>query len=151
LVQIVKRSANLLGVQIDNPSASELAKRARGTPRIVNNLLRWVRDFSQMRFQGQLNHEIMKKALETLEIDELGLDAMDQKILFLLIHHYEGGPVGLNTLATALGENPQTLEEVYEPYLILQGLIKRTPRGREITALGLEHLNRSRRENSVGV
>ncbi len=142
LQSIIKRSASILKTQISPEAALEIAKRARGTPRVANNLFRWVRDFVQIKGQGEVNLELAKKAAEMLAIDDIGLDEMDKKILFIMMDHYNGGPVGLNTLAVALGEAPTTLEEVYEPFLIKQGLLKRTPRGREVTAKAYQHLKR---------
>lgn len=142
LRQIVSRSSRLLNQKIEDDASLEIAKRSRGTPRIANNLLRWVRDYAQTRKQKSIDPLLAKKALELLAIDDLGLDEMDKKILTVIIDHHEGGPVGLNNLAAAVGEEPHTIEEVYEPFLILQGLIKRGPRGREATQLAYEHLGR---------
>lgn len=142
LSQIISRSSQLLGQTIEPSASLEIAKRARGTPRIANNLLRWVRDCAQIQKQKSIGAPLAKKALEMLAIDDLGLDEMDKKILTVIIDHHEGGPVGLNNLAAAVGEEPHTVEEVYEPFLILQGMIKRTPRGREATQLAYEHLGR---------
>lgn len=142
LARVVERTARILNLEMDPHSAFEIAKRARGTPRIANNLLRWVRDYSQMRTGSQLNCEIVGDALNMLAIDACGLDEIDKKILEVIIDHYAGGPVGLNTLAVAVGEEPHTLEEVHEPYLILQGFIKRTPRGREATIRAYRHLGK---------
>lgn len=144
LQAILSRSARILKLDIDAAGLLEIAKRARGTPRIANNLLRWVRDFAQMRTQNRIDREVVKKALEMLAIDEKGLDEMDKKLLTVIIDHYGGGPVGLNTLAVAIGEEGHTIEEVYEPFLILQGFLKRTIRGREATALAYEHLDKQR-------
>lgn len=143
LEHIVLRTSRILNFSLDEGGAQELAKRARGTPRIVNNLLRWVRDYAQMRAGGRGNREVVQKALEMLSIDEYGLDEMDRKLLSVMIDHYKGGPVGLNTLAVAVGEEGTTLEEVHEPYLILQGLLQRTPRGRQVTARAYQLLGRS--------
>lgn len=140
LETILLRSSRILGMVLDAVCAAEVAKRARGTPRIANNLLRWVRDYAQMRTGGKVDLEVVDNALKMLAVDELGLDEMDKRLLGVIIHHYEGGPVGLNTLAVALGEEAHTLEEVYEPYLIQQGFLKRTSRGREATALAYQHL-----------
>lgn len=143
LKKILTRSAHLLRLDIDDEGLKEIATRSRGTPRITNHLLRWVRDYAQMRASHKtINRDIVIHALEMLAIDERGLEEMDKKILTILIDHYGGGPVGLNTLSLASGEEPQTLEEVYEPFLILQGFIKRTPRGRVATALAYEHLGK---------
>lgn len=142
LEKILQRSAQILGVSLLKEGALAIASRARGTPRIANNLLRWVRDFSQIKGYPKVNQDTAERALDMLEIDHRGLDEMDKKILKIIIDHYEGGPVGINTLAVALSEEAHTLEEVYEPYLIMQGFIKRTPRGREATRLSYEHLGR---------
>lgn len=142
LVKILVRSSHILNVKVDEVAAMEIAKRARGTPRIANNLLRWVRDYAQMRSGGHIDRDVVDKALSMLSIDELGLDEMDKRILQVMIDHHEGGPVGLNTIAVAVGEEPSTVEEVYEPYLIMQGFLKRTPRGRQVTALAYRHLGK---------
>lgn len=142
LNQIISRSASLLNLSLSGDASYEIAKRARGTPRVANNLLRWVRDFASTQKKKTVDALLTKKALEMLAIDELGLDEMDKKILTLIIDHYDGGPVGLNNLAAATGEEAHTLEEVYEPFLIMQGFIKRTPRGREATALAYKHIGR---------
>jgi len=144
LCKIVDRTASLLQVQLAPGAGFEIAKRSRGTPRIANNLLRWVRDFAQIQKLKAIDSALAMKALEMLAIDEKGLDEMDKKILFVMIDHHNGGPVGLNNLAAAVGEEAHTLEEVYEPYLILQGFIKRTPRGREATPLAYEHIGRKK-------
>ena len=141
---IVRRSARLLSVPITDDAAREIALRSRGTPRIANALLRRVRDFAQVKGSGKIDTEIARFALEALNIDKYGLDEIDNKILTTIIDKFKGGPVGLTTIATALGEDPRTLEEVYEPYLIKEGFIKRTPRGREVTDLAYQHLGRSR-------
>lgn len=140
LQQVVERSSRILNVELDDESALEIARRARGTPRIANNLLRWVRDYAQMRAGNRVNRDVANAALNMLAIDEKGLDEMDAKMLRVMIDHYDGGPVGLNTIAASIGEEPSTIEEVYEPYLIMQGLLKRTPRGREVTSLGYQHM-----------
>lgn len=140
LESILLRTGRILNLKIDAKSARAIACRSRGTPRIANNLLRWVRDFAQMRSGNQINEEVVHKALEMLEIDEKGLDEMDKKILEVMVDHYGGGPVGVSTISVAVGEEAQTIEELYEPYLIKLGFIKRTPRGREVTALGEEHV-----------
>lgn len=144
LKKIIMRSAQILKVKISEKAALQIAKRSRGTPRIANNLFRWVRDVAQIKGGGEINEAIVTQATEMLAIDPVGLDEMDKKILFIIIDHYNGGPVGLNTLAVALGEEASTLEEVYEPYLIMKGFIKRTPRGREVTALAYAHLNKEK-------
>ena len=141
---IVRRSARLLSVPITADAAREIALRSRGAPRIANALLRRVRDFAQVKGSGKIDTEIARFALEALNIDKYGLDEIDNKILTTIIDKFKGGPVGLTTIATALGEDPGTLEEVYEPYLIKEGFIKRTPRGREVTDLAYQHLGRSR-------
>jgi Holliday junction DNA helicase RuvB len=133
LQHIVLRSARLLSVEIEERGASEVARRSRGTPRIANNLLRRVRDYAQVRHEGRITAEIADKALAMLEIDENGLDEMDKRILEAVIAKFGGGPVGINSLAVAVGEEPDTLEEVYEPYLIMEGYLKRTPQGRVAT------------------
>jgi len=133
LEQIVKRSARLLTVEIDDKGCREIARRSRGTPRIANNLLRRVRDYAQVKHAGPISAEIADKALAMLEIDENGLDEMDKRILETIIVKFGGGPVGISSLAVAVGEEPDTLEEVYEPYLIMEGYLKRTPQGRVAT------------------
>ena len=142
LTRIIHRSADILGVGCDTDAAKEIAGRSRGTPRIANALLRRVRDFAQVKGSGRVDREIACYALEALHIDRYGLDLIDNKILNLLIDKFNGGPVGLTTIATALGEDPGTLEEVYEPFLIQEGFLKRTPRGREVTQLEYEHLGK---------
>lgn len=137
---IVERSASLLGVAISEEAAMEVALRSRGTPRIANALLRRVRDFAQVKGSGDIDLPIARYALEALNIDRYGLDEIDNKLLRTIITKFKGGPVGLSTIATALGEDPGTIEEVYEPYLIKEGFIKRTPRGREVTDLAYSHL-----------
>ncbi len=141
---IVQRSAKLLNITCTADAADEIALRSRGTPRIANALLRRVRDFAQVKGTGKIDTEIARYALEALNIDKYGLDEIDNKILTTIIDKFKGGPVGLSTIATALGEDPGTLEEVYEPYLIKEGFIKRTPRGREVTDLAYIHLHRSK-------
>ena len=143
LSAIVARSAGLLGVQIDSHAAAEIARRSRGTPRIANALLRRVRDFAQVKGDGTVDLDIAQYALEALNIDTFGLDEIDNKLLTTIIDKFKGGPVGLNTIATAMGEDAGTIEDVYEPYLIKEGFIKRTPRGREVTELAYRHLHRS--------
>lgn len=149
LEKILTRSSGILKLPIDAAGVSEIAKRARGTPRVANNLLRWVRDFSQMRAAGKVNQEVVDQALKMLAIDARGLDEMDKKLLTVLIDHYNGGPVGINTLAIALGEEGHTIEEVYEPFLILQGFIKRTPRGRMATDLAYLHMGKSQLQKEI--
>lgn len=138
---IVKRSAKILEVTITDDAAMEIAQRARGTPRIANRLLRRVRDFAQVKGKGNIDMEICEYALEKLEVDKRGLDEMDKRILLTIIEKFGGGPVGVNNLAMAVGEDSQTIEEVFEPFLILEGFIQRTPRGREVTPLAYEHFN----------
>lgn len=140
LEQILSRTGRLLQFTLGKEESFEIAKRARGTPRIANNLLRWVRDFAQMRSGNRVDKTVVIQALALLNIDEIGLDEMDKKILNVMIEQFSGGPVGLNTIAVAVGEEGHTIEEVYEPYLIMMGFIKRTPRGREITAQGYQHM-----------
>ena len=140
LSRIVKRSAAILGISIDDDAATELALRSRGTPRIANALLRRVRDFAMVKGEGHIDLEITRMALGALNIDSRGLDEMDNKILSTIIAKFGGGPVGLNTIATAVSEEAGTLEEVYEPFLIKEGFLKRTPRGREVTELAYKHL-----------
>lgn len=130
LSSIVSRSAGLIGVEIDIEAAMEIARRARGTPRIANNLLRWVRDYAQVRTEGRMDASVAAQALAMLEIDQEGFDEMDKRILESIIGLFDGGPVGLNSLAVAIGEEPGTIEEVHEPFLIMQGFLKRTPQGR---------------------
>ncbi len=142
LQKIIERSGKLLGIELTSEASLEIAKRSRGTPRIANNLLRWVRDVSQIQKQKNVDLLLAYNALKMLAIDERGLDEMDKKILSVIIDHHEGGPVGLNNLAAACGEESHTIEEVYEPFLILQGMIRRTPRGREATVAAYEHLGR---------
>ncbi len=140
LARIVHRSAGILGVAIDSDAAVEIARRARGTPRVANRLLRRVRDFAQIKADGVVTLPVTREALRLMEVDERGLDEMDRRLLDALIRKYQGGPVGLNTLAVVVGEEPGTLEDVYEPFLIQEGFIKRTTRGREATPLAYEHL-----------
>jgi Holliday junction DNA helicase RuvB len=142
LKNIIKRSAKILNIEIEDNAAQEIALRSRGTPRIANALLRRVRDFAQVLGNGYIDIEIAKEALNALKIDSRGLDEMDNKILLTIIEKFHGGPVGLNTIATAVGEDAGTIEEVYEPFLIKEGFIKRTPRGREVTDLAYKHLNK---------
>ena len=144
LGHILARSAGLLGVPADNDALGEIARRSRGTPRVANALLRRVRDFAQVQGDGRITLDIARYALEALNIDKYGLDEIDNKILCTIIDKFKGGPVGLGTIATALGEDAGTVEEVYEPFLIMEGFIKRTPRGREVTDLAYRHLGKSR-------
>ncbi len=140
LMEIVKRSAKILNIKIDDNAAHEIAKRGRGTPRIVNRLLKRVRDFADYEGKEKIDIDITKFALEKLEVDELGLNEMDKKILFCIYEKFGGGPVGLKTLSSAVGEDTGTIEEVYEPFLLREGLIERTARGRKITKKAIEHL-----------
>ena len=140
LTGIVKRSASILSIDIDDDAAQEVALRSRGTPRIANSLLRRVRDFAMVKGDGVIDLPITRTALKALDIDSRGLDQMDNKILSTFIHKFGGGPVGINTIATAVSEDAGTIEEVYEPFLIKEGFLKRTPRGREVTALAYSHL-----------
>ncbi len=142
LVTIIERSSAILNVKIEKNAAIEIAQRSRGTPRIVNALLRRVRDFAQVKGNGSINLGIAQYALEAMNIDEKGLDDMDNKILNVIIDKFNGGPVGLNTIGTAIGEDPGTIEDVYEPFLIKEGFINRTPRGREVTDLAYKHLGK---------
>ena len=144
LSNIIKRSASILKIEIDESAAIEIAMRSRGTPRIANNLLRRVRDFAQVKGSGRIDLEITKYALNSLNIDKRGLDAIDNKILSTIIEKFKGGPVGASTIATAISEDQGTFEEVYEPFLIKEGFIRRTPRGREATDLAYTHLGFSR-------
>ena len=142
LKRIINRSARLLKVAIDSDAAIEIARRSRGTPRIANGLLRRVRDFAQVKGNGTITTDIAQLALSALNIDQYGLDETDNKILLTIIEKFGGGPVGLSTIATAIGEDTGTVEEVYEPFLIMEGFVKRTPRGRMATKLAYEHLGR---------
>ena len=150
LSDIIMRSAGILEISCTKDGALELAKRSRGTPRVANRLLKRVRDFAQVMGNGTVNHEIVDTALERLDIDTLGLDAIDRRMLTTIIRNYGGGPVGLETLAAALGEEPVTLEDVYEPYLMQLGFLSRTPRGRCVTDLAYEHLHLSRGRSGDG-
>lgn len=143
LQKIILRSSRLLGVSCEPTAAAEIARRSRGTPRIANSLLRRVRDFAQVKGNGSINIDIARVALEALNIDKYGLDEIDNKILLGLIDKFKGGPVGIGTIATVIGEDAGTVEEVYEPFLIMEGFIKRTPRGREVTELAYKHLGRT--------
>jgi holliday junction DNA helicase RuvB len=147
LTNIIKRSSKILNVPINQKAAGEIASRSRGTPRIANALLRRVRDFAQVKGNGSIDIEIAVYSLDQLNIDKKGLDEMDNKILLTIIEKFKGGPVGVGTIATAVGEDPGTIEEVYEPFLIKEGFIKRTPRGREVTDLAYTHLNKTNFSN----
>lgn len=144
LGRIIMMSAKALGVEIDPEGAMELARRSRGTPRLANRLLKRVRDFAQVKFDGRVTKEATDFALDLLEVDKLGLDVVDQRLLMLMMDKFDGGPVGLDTLAAAIGEDATTIEDVYEPYLIQNGLIIRTPRGRMVTDLAYTHFHKSR-------
>lgn len=150
ITEIIERSAKLLHVPIDHRASSEIAGRSRGTPRIANALLRRVRDFAQVKGSGKIDLPIAEYALEALNIDKHGLDEVDNKILNTIIDKFQGGPVGLTTIATALSEDPGTLEEVYEPFLIKEGFLKRTPRGREVTELAYKHLGKVKMNGEMG-
>ena len=140
LQTIILRSADVLGVEIDKRGAAEIAKRSRGTPRLANRLLKRVRDFAQVKYDGRITYEVAVFALDLLEVDQYGLDKIDRRILKTLIVNFQGGPVGLETLAAAIGEDAGTLEDVYEPYLLQNGFLNRTPRGRTASALAYKHL-----------
>ena len=142
LQKIIKRSAAIMRVPIDDDAAIEIARRSRGTPRIANALLRRVRDFAQVKGNGRIDRDIARLSLSALNIDQYGLDEIDNKILLTIIDKFRGGPVGVSTIATAIGEDTGTVEEVYEPYLIMEGFIKRTQRGRMVTPLAYQHLGR---------
>ena len=148
LQQIVRRSARILDVPIENDAAEELARRCRGTPRIANRLLRRVHDYAQVRADGRITRAVAQTALNLLEVDRYGLDDLDQKIMLTILEKYRGGPVGLNTIAASIGEEADTLEEVYEPYLIQLGFLNRTPRGRVATEIAYDYFNVQRRRDS---
>ena len=148
---IVQRSSSILNIKIDENASIEIAKRSRGTPRIANRLLRRTRDFADFENKKVIDVEVAKKALTALEVDEYGLDEMDKEIILAIIEKYKGGPVGLSTLAVAVNEDPGTIEEVYEPFLIQQGFIQRTPRGREVTDLAYKRFGKSRSGISSGL
>jgi Holliday junction DNA helicase RuvB len=145
LAQIIKRSSGILKVPITNNASIEIARRSRGTPRIANGLLRRVRDFAQIKGNGKIDVDIVKYSLDALNVDEYGLDEMDHKILVTIIDKFKGGPVGLTTISTAVGEDSGTIEEVYEPFLIQEGYLMRTPRGREVTTQAYKHMGRIRK------
>lgn len=147
LTEIVRRSARLLGVAISESACEEIAKRARGTPRVVNRLLRRARDFAEVRWDGEISLDAAKDTLDNLKVDHHGLEQMDRRLLRAIIEHYDGGPVGLDTLSASLGEPRDTIEDVIEPYLIQQGFLKRTPRGREATPRAYDHLKLLKSEN----
>jgi holliday junction DNA helicase RuvB len=144
LATIVRRSAGILGVEIADEAADEVARRARGTPRVANRILRRIRDVAEVRHSGAVTIEVAREALDLLEVDEAGLERIDRELLAAIAHKFGGGPVGLSTLAVSLGEEPDTIEDVYEPYLLQLGFLQRTPRGRVITELGREHIGSSR-------
>ena len=140
LATIVHRSAGILGVELDDEAAEEIAARSRGTPRVANRILRRVRDVAEVKYAGVITTEVAREALELLEVDERGLERTDRELLGTIVHKFGGGPVGLSTLSVALGEEPDTIEDVYEPYLLRLGFLQRTPRGRVVTDLGREHV-----------
>ena len=139
LVRIIKRSADILNVRIDDGGAAEIASRSRGTPRIANRLLKRVRDFAQINYGGEITRENASESLKRMEIDEMGLDEVDNRMIMTMIKNFGGGPVGVETLAATIGEESNTIEDVYEPYLLQLGYISRTPRGRIVTHAGYEH------------
>ena len=149
LATIVRRSAGILGVEIADEAADEVARRARGTPRVANRILRRIRDVAEVRHAGAVTIEVAREALELLEVDERGLEGVDRELLSAIAHKFGGGPVGLSTLAVSLGEEPDTIEDVYEPYLLQLGFLQRTPRGRVITELGREHIGAERPSNGL--
>jgi Holliday junction DNA helicase RuvB len=151
LRKIVERSAGILEVEIESEGALEIAKRSRGTPRIANRLLRRVRDFAEIKADGRITKPVVSLALEALEVDERGLDDMDKRIITAIIEKFGGGPVGIGTLATAVGEEGETIEEIYEPYLVQEGFIERTSRGRVATELARRHfrVDRGRSERTL--
>jgi len=144
LATIVRRSAGILGVEIAGEAANEVARRARGTPRVANRILRRIRDVAEVRHSGAVTIEVAREALDLLEVDEAGLERIDRELLSAIAHKFGGGPVGLSTLAVSLGEEPDTIEDVYEPYLLQLGFLQRTPRGRVITELGRAHIGSPR-------
>jgi Holliday junction DNA helicase RuvB len=149
LASIVRRSAGILGVAVDDEAAEEIARRSRGTPRVANRILRRVRDVAEVRHSGEVTTAVAREALELLEVDEVGLERVDRELLDAVASKFGGGPVGLSTLAVALGEEPDTIEEVYEPYLLQLGFLQRTPRGRVITELGRAHVGTVRADGSL--
>lgn len=148
LYKIVLRSAKILDISITEEGAMEIARRSRGTPRVANRLLRRVRDYAQVKAKGKIDKNVAHDALLMLDVDELGLDEMDKKIMEVIIHKFKGGPVGINTLAVAVGEEGETIEEIYEPFLIQEGLLNRTPRGRTATELAYKHLGIDREKGT---
>jgi Holliday junction DNA helicase RuvB len=149
LARIVRRSARILGVDVEDEAAAEIARRARGTPRIANRILRRVRDVAEVRHDGAVSLAVAREALALLEVDGEGLERNDRELLAAIVHKFDGGPVGLSTLAVTLGEEPDTIEDVYEPYLLQLGLIQRTPRGRVVTRLGREHVGAAAVDTSL--
>jgi Holliday junction DNA helicase RuvB len=149
LATIVRRSAEILGVRIEQEAAAEIARRARGTPRVANRILRRVRDVAEVRHEGAITLAIAREALELHEVDELGLERTDRELLRAVVDRFGGGPVGLSTLAVALGEEPDTIEDVYEPYLLQLGFLQRTPRGRVVTELGRAHVGTAPADDSL--
>ena len=146
---IVRRSAQILGVEISEDAADRISERSRGTPRVANRILRRVRDVAQVRHEGVVTTEVAAEALELLEVDGMGLEKTDRDLLRAIVERFDGGPVGLSTLAVALGEEPDTIEDVYEPYLLQLGFIQRTPRGRIVTKLGIAHVGATQKENAL--
>jgi Holliday junction DNA helicase RuvB len=146
---IVRRSAGILGVEIDDEAADEIAARSRGTPRVANRILRRVRDVAEVRHEGKVTTEVTAEALELLEVDGHGLERTDRQLLQAVVERFDGGPVGLSTLAVALGEEPDTVEDVYEPYLLQLGFLQRTPRGRVVTKLGRAHVGATAKEEAL--
>ncbi|MEA1972908.1 MAG: Holliday junction branch migration DNA helicase RuvB, partial [Candidatus Cloacimonadota bacterium] len=151
LEKIVNRAAKLLNVPIDTEGALEIARRSRGTPRVANRLLRRVRDYAQIRADGKITKEISQKSLKMLNVDEQGLDEMDKRLLQTIFENYDGGPVGLKTIAASIGEDPGTVEEIYEPYLLQQGFLERTPQGRKITTKTYKHFGLTQKEIQLNI
>jgi holliday junction DNA helicase RuvB len=149
LARIVRRSARILEVEIEEEAAGEISRRSRGTPRIANRILRRVRDVAEVRHEGAITTDIAREALDLLEVDEQGLERTDRALLRAIVEKFDGGPVGLSTLAVALGEEPDTIEDVYEPYLLQLGFLQRTPRGRILTKLGRAHVGAAARDDSL--
>jgi Holliday junction DNA helicase RuvB len=149
LATIVRRSAGILGVEVADEAADEVARRARGTPRVANRILRRIRDVAEVRHGGAVTIEVAREALDLLEVDEAGLERVDRELLSAIAHKFGGGPVGLSTLAVSLGEEPDTIEDVYEPYLLQLGFLQRTPRGRIVTELGREHIGAARESDGL--
>jgi Holliday junction DNA helicase RuvB len=151
LAQIVRRSAGILGVEIDDEGARAIAARSRGTPRVANRLLKRTRDYAEVRHAGRIDEQIAEQALDLLEVDHAGLDRLDRDILRTICEKFEGGPVGLSTLAIAVSEEQDTIEDVYEPYLLQSGFLKRTPRGRVVTQAAFDHLGLERPEGAASL